>query len=299
MPANRLVPLDWDPAAVELLARLAPSDIDRARIWWQTYAPTAYEAILDSKILELGESYATIDDLREAISRYLEELDSDSLDNTAQKEWYAAGLLFLFAGGAYWRMTGSIVNWRTIRTSIDTTLGRSQPDMQALCNGLRGGDVTLAAWQQQMTDAIKNAGIAAGIQAAGGVGNLDANTVAIIENNIREQLAYLDNFARAIGDGMTLDGTVCRLMKMYTQAARGLFHEVESYLMGQEGFDLEINVLGATENHCDGSGSCIEETAKGWQLRGSGTPIGSRTCLSNCNCHWQYRNSLTGEETRG
>ena len=298
MARRRLVPLDWDEGAIEILSQIAPRDLDDARVWWEKYAPTLYAAIMDTRLLESGFIPSDEQDLREWIQREIDALEADDIPNESQRAWWAAGLLLFFVRGNYYKQSGQVVNWLNIRGGLDTAVNRGKPDVESVCGQLRDGSMSLAEWQQQMTGMIKSSQIAAGVAAVGGIANLTPSVIEEIERNIREQLEYLRNFSNEIAGGMKLDGTVCRLMKMYLSAARGTYHAIEGFILGLGGFDLELNVLGAGEAHCTGGTSCVAETDKGWQARGTGTPIGSRTCLSNCLCHWRYRNSITGEERR-
>lgn len=295
---NKRIPLDWDEGAIEILSAIAPRDLDDARVWWEKRAPTLYAAIMDTRLLQAGIIPASEQELKEWVTREIQSLEADNIEDTRQRAWWAAGLLLFHVNGDYYNQDGRVIDWLRIRGALDTTINRSKPDVEAICNELREGGMGLGEWQQQMVGMIKASQVAAGVAAAGGMASLTPGVIAEIERNIREQLEYLNNFANGIADGMKLDGTVCRLMKMYLSAARGTYHAVEGFLLGLGGFDLELNVLGAGEAHCQGGESCIAETDKGWQARGTGTPIGSRTCLSNCLCHWRYKNSLTGEERR-
>ena len=147
-----------------------------------------------------------------------------------------------------------------------------------------------------MTEHIKTSQVAAAIAASGGADAVQPAALRLLTQRVNEQLSWLDGFASAIAGGMALDGTICRLMKMYINSARGTYHAVESFLAMQGGWDEYYNVLGATEDHCTGSGGCIEVEAAGWQRVGTLPEIGARNCMSNCLCSWRYRNSLTGEE---
>jgi hypothetical protein len=64
--------------------------------------------------------------------------------------------------------------------------------------------------------------------------------------------------------------------------------------MRDRGYDEESNLLAPAE-HCEGQGSCVEQTTRGWVPVGSLIPIGGRLCVTNCKCQIRYRNSETGE----
>lgn len=293
---NKLIPLNWDQGAIEILSAIAPRDLDDARVWWEKKAPNLYIAIMDTRILEAGFIPADEDELRAWIRREIRSLEADDIEDTRQKAWWAAGLLLFFVDGTYYKQDGRSIPWTRIRGALDTSINRTHSDVMSICKEFREGGMSLGEWQQQMVGAIKSSQVAGGVAAAGGLEAVTPGVLAEIERGIQKQLEYLANFADALANGMALDGGVCRLMKMYLNSSRGTYHAVHSLVAIERGFDLELNVLGAGEAHCQGGKSCVAETDKGWQPIGSGTPIGSRTCLSNCLCHWRYMNSLTGEE---
>lgn len=285
---NRTVTLNWDSEARRLLSLIAPQDADLARIWWQQYAPGVYQALLDSKIIE---DIGDVND-EEELARLLNDV---LLDNDSQRRWYAAGLLLFFIGGHYWRTNGRRVAWSLIRGSLDRTILNSGASVQGLCDQLRSGAVSLENWQSQMAGLIRVTHLASAMAAAGGSGGMTPDLMQLTQQRIESQLEFLQNFASRIAGGMPLDGNICRVMLMYINAGRGTFHAVEAELLGAQGFIEYRNVLGATEDHCTGSGSCLEVSGQGWQPVGSLPEIGNRKCMSNCLCSWQYRNPFTGE----
>lgn len=279
---NRTIPLDWDRRAVRILAQIAPPDPDIARIWWEQFAPDAYKALMDSKLID---QIGDVND-EEELARLLSEV---LLDNDSQRHWYAAGLLLFFIGGYYWRATGRRVAWSLIRSVLNRTIQSGGFSMNGLCEQLRDGSISLQNWQAQMVTMIKASHLAGAMLAAGGSGGLTPEVLAIVENKVEEQLSYLGEFAGRIADGLPLDGNLCRVMRMYLSGARGVFFAVEADRMLSNGFTEYINILGPTEDHCTGGGSCLEVSDQGWQPVGTLPEVGTRLCLSNCLCHWQYR----------
>ena len=85
MGRRRLVPLNWDEGAVEILSAIAPRDLDDARVWWETYAPTLYSAIMDTRLLETGFIPADEQELREWIQREIQVLEGDNIPDESQR----------------------------------------------------------------------------------------------------------------------------------------------------------------------------------------------------------------------
>ena len=290
MPRAINVPLSWDPAIIAILSEVAPDDVEGAKVWWEMYAPVLYTAILDS--LAVGDSSVLREDVYDAqwVADYMEK---ESL-TPAQRAWRTAGLLFLFVGGRYYTMRGTGISGGRVFGSLNRALSSSSTDTMALCGQLRDGSIGLRSWQMQMKNNIMHSQVSAAILASGG--QFTDSILRDVTGRIQFQLQHLDRFALAIAAGMKLDGTVCRLMKMYINSARGTYHSIDGIMKAGLGFNEYKNVLGPSEAHCDTGTSCISVSDAGWQLVGSLPPIGSRTCLSNCLCHWEYRNSITGIE---
>lgn len=286
MPRS-LIPLDWDEELVDLIAEIAPQDAEGAKVWWETYAPRLYAYLLEA--WPAGDSMGLRDEV--AIREYLE---SQSLSNT-QKVLLASGLMFIFAGGRYYTISGGVVPRSGVVTAMNKSLSVNMITMQALCDRLRTGGVSLRAWQTAMRNHIVQANVAAGMAAAGGRMALTPQHIWQIQQRIKFQLIRLALFAQRIASGMKLDGTVCRLMKMYLNSARGTYHLIDGMIVAAAGFTEYRNVLGAGEAHCTGGNSCPEVSAQGWQPVGTLTPIGARKCMSNCLCSWEYRNPFTGK----
>lgn len=283
MPNNNLIPLDWDEEAVRLLSMIAPTDQQKAQIWWETYAPIAYQAILDAGILEDRDDLPRTDEEFEA---WLEGQMVEGEDDAKKRRWWALGILFFFSSWRYVTMDNYTVPPNQTRAILDITLSNARADARLLCDSLRSGGMGLADWQSRMGGIIKTVHMASAVLARGGYGRMSPDDWALVQDKIGEQLTYLDNFASQIASGQQrLDGTLCRRMQLYLEAGRGTYHDMEQRVMGNRGYDEYRNVLGSAE-HCD---ECVAESDRGWVALGELTPIGSRICNKNCKCTYEYR----------
>ena len=99
-------------------------------------------------------------------------------------------------------------------------------------------------------------------------------------------MTHLRDFAGQVASGaQRIDGRFRQRVKLYVNSARGVYHETRRKVQQTAGKTMEKNVLSGDE-HCPG---CLDATAAGWQPIGSLPPIGTRTCLSHCRCHWEFR----------
>jgi hypothetical protein len=282
MPNNNLIPLHWDEEAVRLLSMIAPTDSAKAQIWWETYAPVAYQAMLDAGILEDRDNLPRSD---EEFEQWLQNQMQDE-DQERKRRWWALGILFFFSSWRYITMDNYTVPPDTVRAILDRTLANARADARLLCDSLRNGTSNLAVWQSKMADIIKTVHMASAVLARGGFGRMSGDDWTRVQDKIREQMTYLDNFASQIASGQQrLDGTLCRRMQLYLEAGRGTYHDIEQRMMEDRGYDEYRNVLGSAE-HCD---ECVAESERGWVKLGELVPIGSRICNKNCKCTYEYR----------
>lgn len=192
--------------------------------------------------------------------------------------------------GAYRAPNGRILSQATVRQALDLYVDSSQDVTRTLADLLRNQQISLADWQLQMRDHIKDVHLNAAAAQRGGWQNMTQADFGRVGQRIRVQYEYLDNFAKQIADGtQPLDGRFLVRSQMYTDAAVATYDRFEVNAFNNAGFDQERSILEPGARHC---GQCESEAARGWQPLGSIIPIGERTCLTRCRCTKEYRNSI-------
>lgn len=204
----------------------------------------------------------------------------------------------------------SRVQWTTVQTRTgeqhryrDTATGRyvSARQVQAdvarladnagrgaarqLTEALRDRRISLAEWQMGMARAVKNVNYAAVAAASGGVQNMTAVERGRAGHIIREQYAYLRNFAKQIETGeQPLDGRALVRAEMYMDAAKGSFHQQKraGYADRHAGAVVMVRSIRHKRDSCR---SCIGLHGK-WFRMGDPEymPVGHRECNVNCGC---------------
>jgi hypothetical protein len=181
--------------------------------------------------------------------------------------------------------SGKFITDRAVREAVDRVADEASARLAALSGRLRSGDVTLATWQREAMATIKDAHLAAGIAAHGGTARMDQHTWGLIGRQIREEYRYLRDLASDIASGrQPLNGRLVARAGMYGQAARSTFSSVLARDQLLRGATLERNILSAAES----CASCRAQSALGWVALGTLTPIGARSCMSNCRCRITY-----------
>ena len=209
-------------------------------------------------------------------------------------DWLKDTYRYNETAGRYIDSRGRFVSGDTVRASLDNVLDGLATRAQVTSEGLRTGVTSLAEWQRDMMGIIKDTHLTAAAAYKGGWAQMTQADYGWAGQIIREEYAYLRDFAESIADGsQKLDGTLRRRAALYEQQGRPTYYKFAQADLRGRGYDLERSILNPAE-HCD---LCISEAARGFVPIGELIPIGQRTCRSNDRCSMEYRNSAT-EETR-
>lgn len=283
------------PAGVALreLSKMSAQDRQNATLWWRKYAPQYLESLISAGVFDTAQQIpVTQEEFEQWLVDYYgaPSTQEERARKKRLRRLWAIGAIFFFAGGYYYSRYAQRVSWLQIRLSLDTVLDKAARTIEQDCAALRDNRIGLDEWNARMTDWIKGSQTAAVLAAVGGVDRMSPDMWQKLENAIYFQLEHLRNFSRQIAQGLPLDGSICRRMKMYIQAARATYHNIEAGLMAERGYGLYRSVRTADES-CT---QCIEEEARGFVPIGDLVPIGSRECLTYCKCYYIYMNTETG-----
>jgi len=190
---------------------------------------------------------------------------------------------------------GRFLSSRQVRSIIDRTLADHTRTVSEITSQLRARALSLTEWERRMRVEVKAIHVYSAMAAKGGRAQLTQQDLGRIGALVKRQYRFLSRFANQIFTGaQPMDGTLVNRTKLYVSAGRGTHEATRQREMRVRGFDQERNVLTPAE-HCEGVGSCIEQTNRGWVPIGSLIPLGGRRCVTNDQCFIQYRNSQTGE----
>ena len=196
-----------------------------------------------------------------------------------------ADLRFNTRSGRFIDLRGRFVSERAVRAVVDDIADGASSRMVALSERLLAGDLSLAEWQVEMQRAVKTSQLAAATIAHGGRAQMTPGRYGAAGRAIRDEYAYLREFAAQIADGrQPLDRRLVARAAMYGQQARTTFEREYGRDQAGRGYQYEANVLAPAE-HC---AQCREQTVRGRVPVGSLVPIGKRTCRANCRCQMRY-----------
>lgn len=181
--------------------------------------------------------------------------------------------------------TGRFVSGRIVRNELDIYLSASDDVAGALAQQLRDRGISLADWELAMRQEIKRTHLNAIAMQRGGWANMRPSDYGRAGQIIREQYAYLRNFAQQIADGkQRLDGTLNRRAQLYTQAGRTSY-----YKSAQANRKAGITHVMSRRTKRDSCRDCVELDRVWFRI---GDPRyrlpGQRQCNANCGCYETY-----------
>jgi hypothetical protein len=193
--------------------------------------------------------------------------------------------------------TGRFVSFRTVKTELEAVVTASASNINTLSTRLVSGDITLAEWQLGMEREIKLSHVASAAAAKGGWAQMTPSDWGWVGSRVKEQYAYLRNFAQQIASGKEkLNGHLVARAEQYGMAARATYEEMRRRVMTNRGATEERRRITPGAEHCEGSErrgtpGCEELALLGWQPIGSLPPIGAATCLMHCKCYFEYKDA--------
>lgn len=183
---------------------------------------------------------------------------------------------------------GRFVPRSEVRAALEKSLNKEMSKAKDLAQSLRMGRISLAVWRQEMRDMIKNVHLFSAALARGGWAQVTQADYGRVGNIVRGEYGFLERFAQGVANGtVEINSWFQDRALMYAEAGWDTYFQVETAAMKEAGFRFESNILSPVEN-CTGSGSCVEQTARGKVKIGALIPIGRRRCLRRCRCHKEY-----------
>lgn len=180
---------------------------------------------------------------------------------------------------------GRAVPASRIRDALQSSINRSKEEIGKITERLIDGKINTAEWTLRMRDEIRAGHRAAAMLANGG--KMTPSQLGRLGATLRAQYDYLSRFSAQIDSGsVTLDGRLAARAKMYAQAIRVSYeNQVRAREQGVRRSE-ERRVLNAEAESCS---DCIAYAAVGWVPAGTLPAIADSICLSNCHCHFEFR----------
>lgn len=175
--------------------------------------------------------------------------------------------------------------------AIDRHVARSNENLRNIASELVQGRISPQQFRERMSAELRQLHIGASILGAGGIQNLSELHMRQLEDRLRQQIAFLNQFVtdveRRQARGLPLNNRDIARAGLYSGAGRVTFFQSQRQFMANSTNDeaVERRVLGDCENCPD----CIELSSYGWEPAGTLPAIGTDTrCGHNCCCHFEF-----------
>lgn len=157
---------------------------------------------------------------------------------------------------------------------------------------LASNALTVGDWQTMMRQSLKESYIQQYVSARGGLDMMTQADWGSIGGMLREQYRYLDRFAEDIANGRLTEAQIAARARMYFESAREAHERALERAMREADMQEVRWVLNPRAENCQ---RCEEFSEMGWQrvrddpFGGALPGSGDTPCLTNCQCHLEYR----------
>lgn len=229
---------------------------------------------------ERPRSLAALDELLDA--RGVPEADRVAL----RRAWRDGGVVFFIAATNQYGTRQKLLTVSQVTSEYLAAIGGTRTDLSGVARSLVAGEIDLTEFQRRAGALIEEAIIDAALALVGPLWTIMPAVMNAVLAAISAQLHWLALLvADIIAGKQRIDGSLLRRLGMYGGAGWAALQEIARQLALTDGLTEERNVLAPAE-HCQG---CLNETDRGWVKIGELVPIGSRDCLSNDLCHFEFR----------
>ena len=188
--------------------------------------------------------------------------------------------------------TGRILSNASVRDLINERQRISGAGSNNLAGMLAGGQLNTRDWEISMRQAIKTEYIQQYMLGKGGLSQMTQADWGSIGGMLADQYRYLGGFAQEVKAGQLSEAQVAARSKMYINSGREAYERAQRRTEGEAN---EVAWMLTVAEHCP---DCIAFAQLGWQPiepwpfvnNGNALPgSGNTQCLTNCQCHLEYR----------
>lgn len=192
------------------------------------------------------------------------------------------------SAGRYRDKSGRFVSFVKIEALANQEIARTKLKLRNLTKNLYDGKIDLSQWETRFATELKNSHIRLTILAQGGKKRTALNHYGIAGRKLREEYAFLNNFANQIYQGKVSDKEALNRAQLYAQSAAQTFYESHNSAKIREGFTEAKRTLSSNANHCP---DCPGYSTNGnWIAIALVVPKGKQcACRGRCQCIVEYR----------
>jgi hypothetical protein len=189
------------------------------------------------------------------------------------------------ANGRYRDARGRFIAQSEIERLLQERIAEGIDRLEDFLTTLLEADADLDQWQEAFAVELRRMHTQIYAYGGGGWRNIPAEEWLEVGRGLRQEYAYLNNFAVEIASGELTQAQIQARMQLYANNAWGVFWQGDQAAKRAAGFTEMMRVLNDAE-HCNG---CVA-------IAGYWAPIGSlplptqgTPCRANCKCGVEYR----------
>lgn len=178
---------------------------------------------------------------------------------------------------------GRAITDRQVREWIADAVDRAKSRIESFSLEAKAGRINRAEWGVRMKEEILNMHRAASMIASGGRSQVNNRTWSRVGSVVRFHNQKFQTFFAEVTTDLTKLNT-----GRATMYADGMFATFENMVRAREmkaGMKFEQRIRSAISEHC---ADCDAEAAKGRQPIGTLRAIADSSCMTRCNCHYEY-----------
>jgi hypothetical protein len=180
---------------------------------------------------------------------------------------------------------GKAIPPKQIRSYIEAARANGKAKIQQLAQSYVDGRISLSSFVTQARPLYVGAHSAAAQIGAGGRSQMTSKLNGRLGNLIKFQDKRFKTLWLSLEQGEISKESAVSRAGNFIESITGSYEAMRQGVMIDGGFKEALNVLGA-ERNCD---ECSSLSGQGFIPIEEMTPIGSRTCLFNCNCEIEFR----------
>lgn len=184
------------------------------------------------------------------------------------------------------KATGRFISEQVLVNLAESFTGFTQDNLTSLTDKMISGKMSLADWQRQFAQELKDAYIVNAQIGRGGKNAMTQADYGRIGQRLRGEYKYLNDFAKEIANGDLSAAQIQARVDQYAAGTRKAYYDGRTAAAKDGGFTEERRILNPAE-HCE---DCLDYAGKGWQPIGTLPEPGEGSqCRNNCKCEKEYR----------
>lgn len=184
------------------------------------------------------------------------------------------------------KATGRFISEGVLVNLAESFTGFTQDNLTSITERMTTGKMSLADWQRQFAQELKDAYIVNVQIGRGGKNAMTQSDYGRIGQRLRGEYKYLNDFAKEIANGDLSAAQIQARVDQYAAGTRKAYYDGRTAACKAGGFTEERRILHPAE-HC---GDCLAYAGQGWQPIGTLPEPGEQSeCRNNCKCEKEYK----------